>query len=624
MRHRLPSRPGPLATVLLLASLTSCGLTEEDTRVCAGVTCSAGYCIAEQGRPVCHCGAWEQALGETCDVVPPLPEDTDRTPEGATPLAPSAEPQTFRFDPSRPDAVDLDYFRFEASAGHIYRVACTSSLGCGLRLLDARHVSVVSQEGWEGATLHAELATAGLFYVQVQHRRSGAGDYSLRFEDLGTDDVGDSAQAALPRAPSPEPFSGRLELPGDRDVFSFSATAGRVYRLACTTSTSDPGAWSVEVRDATGQLRAEESGIRGQATTGLKASTTGTLFAEVRAEAEAGSGGNYMCRLEDLGPDDHGDTPATATHLTPRTEGPLLSGRLEVSSDEDVFTFTATPGHLYRFDYTRAGDALVCQLRLEGDASFSETSYIPAQVIDVPAGTRPFLRLRHWGETPYSYRLEDLGLDDHGSSAATATSLTPGLAVQAHVAGLGDMDVLTFSATARRLYRLTVSPPPVTWQEFNFRMEGQVVRAGAARTTEPASLQYTFQPMGDGPMLLEFQGKAMRYQVLLEDAVPQDDGDTRDTATPVGVGEARAGIIDVGKDVDVFTVTLEANRRYELLTASTSSLVFFSVSAPDGREVPLSAGEGGSFFTSAEAGTYAIQVAASLDGSGLAYQLTVR
>src|SRR5205823_5297331 len=79
-----------------------------------------------------------------------------------------------------------------------------------------------------------------------------------------------------------------------------------------------------------------------------KVATAGTVYAEVKA-GYANYAGPYTYTLEDLGPDDHGDTLATADAIT---FGTTSQGNLETTSDLDVFTFTATANHIYRFSVT--------------------------------------------------------------------------------------------------------------------------------------------------------------------------------------------------------------------------------------------------------------------------------
>lgn len=608
--------PPLLATVLLFALLAGCGLTEEDARVCEGVTCTAGYCIAVGGQPVCHCGAWEQAVGETCALVRDVPMDTDDSPEGATPLAPSGEPVSSTFAPTW-SSLDVDYFVFEASAGHIYRLSCTASAtGCYLSLVDAEGRDVAKGGGSPGFAFQVELAQAGRYHVRLVSLSGQAGDYSVRLEDLGLDDFGDHLGAASPRTPSPEWFGGRLETPGDRDFFSFAATAGHMYRLSCISSMQE--SWTVWLRDGSGQALSEASSYGGKAAVGRKAPGDGLLFAEVSAKDP--QGGDYACKLEDLGPDDHGDTLDTATVLTPVTDGSLTPGRIELFGDVDVFTFTPTPGHLYGFVYTYG---LSCSLLMQSATGSQHDSHMPFSVIDVPPGSTPFLLLgSRGGDAEYSYRLEDLGVDDHGGTAATATPLVAGTSAAVHVAGLGDVDALTFSATARRVYRLTVSPASII-ENVLVSMAGQTLRWGATTTSEPSSLQYTLQPLGDGPVLVQVRGWAAHYQVLLEDTLPPDDGDTLATATPLAVGEARAGRIDVPGDVDLFSLSLEAGRSYELLTSTSDSRVLFGVFDPDGQQ-ELFPESNPKVFTASVTGTYWVRASSNASLHGLDYQFTLQ
>ena len=226
--HLHPPRvhPGTLTAVFLLVSLAGCGLTEEDTRVCAGIVCSAGYCLAESGQPVCHCGPLEWSLGQTCalqrEETPT--EDTDNTPPSATPLEPSSVPRTFTFARLPRPKQDVDYFAFQAVAGHIYRVSCKAPGGCEVSVQDGILRTLAVSAHRQGAPLHIELTSPGQYFLHAVSFTSEGGEYSLLLEDLGLDDVGDDEASAAPRLPSPESFSGLLETPGDADVFALQTT----------------------------------------------------------------------------------------------------------------------------------------------------------------------------------------------------------------------------------------------------------------------------------------------------------------------------------------------------------------------------------------------------------------
>lgn len=185
MHRLLPrSRPALLATVFLLVALAGCGLTEEDERVCADVVCTVGYCLAQAGQPVCHCGALEWSLGEQCASQSPETLDDDGTPQSATPLEPSATARTFTFDASFDRSkTDVDYFSFQGLAGHIYRATCLGA-GCQVEIQN----EAKERLGFTsilGDPVHAKLSTSGRYYVRTSATSTFGGDYTLKLEDLG-------------------------------------------------------------------------------------------------------------------------------------------------------------------------------------------------------------------------------------------------------------------------------------------------------------------------------------------------------------------------------------------------------------------------------------------------------
>ncbi len=622
-RRSLRSGPAPWAAVLLLVSLAGCGLTEEDERVCAGVECSAGFCLAEQGQPVCHCGAWELALGELCVARGGVLEPDD-TSEGATPLEPTAAPRDFTFRARAEGERDADHFTFEALSAHTYRFTCTAhDIGCRLSVTLPGELSPLQASGRPGTTLVFEARRSGRHALQAQPDLLRGGAYSLRMEDLGEDDFADSPEQARPRTPSPEPFTVLRQGPLDRDVFAIDALAGHLYRLACTASA--PGGWEVLLTDARGQelRRALAFGnLQGQgaATMDLEAPADGRLFAELVVTSGTGPD-SYTCRLEDLGLDDHGDTFPTATVLTPG--GASARGALEVGGDSDVFTFSGVARHLYRFSLTgENGLSTSCRRFTEDATGLHEARSCGNLLFEVEADATVYVSVRAEGLGRYTYRLEDLGVDDHAGSAPTATPLAVGSPTSVRVVDFGDVDHLTFNASAWHLYRLTVSPPPPLQEYLLFPRTEAGPRVG--RPENPSTeARYILEATRDGPVLLQLGGGARQYQLVLEALGPEDHGETAATATPLALGQTGSGHIDVSGDTDAFAVPLEAGRSYSLNFTGATASWSVSVLAPHGARVNTFSSVGTHAFTPTVAGTHTFQVSASLTWD-LDYQLSVQ
>ncbi|MFY0577589.1 hypothetical protein ACN28S_27625 [Cystobacter fuscus] len=83
--------------------------------------------------------------------------------------------------------------------------------------------------------------------------------------------------------------------------------------------------------------------------------------------------GTYTYRLEDLGFDDHGDTPSEATPVTPSSTS--VGALLHATTDVDVFSFEAAAGHVYELACnTSAFDCDLVLLNALGTVVASDTT----------------------------------------------------------------------------------------------------------------------------------------------------------------------------------------------------------------------------------------------------------
>ncbi|MFP2933114.1 hypothetical protein ACLESO_49795 [Pyxidicoccus sp. 3LG] len=175
------------------------------------------------------------------------------------------------------------------------------------------------------------------------------------------------------------------------------------------------------------------------------------------------------CNREVREGDDHGDTLAAAT---PMTTAALVDGRLDVDTDEDLFSFRATADRIYRVSCGGApeGDSprfSVALLATSGAAlagaqwSALSSGGAHASVL-APQDGILFVRVKSQRVDPYvpfvpfDYRcsLSDLGADDHADTLAEATVVHPGPSISAHHELIGDVDVFAIDAVAGYSYRL--------------------------------------------------------------------------------------------------------------------------------------------------------------------------
>lgn len=506
MHRLLPrSRPALLATVLLLVSLAGCGLTEEDERVCADVVCTVGYCLAKAGQPVCHCGALEWSLGQTCASQSPETLDDDGSPQAATPLEPSATAHTFTFDSSSDRSkTDVDYFSFQGLAGHIYRATCLGA-GCQVEIQNEAKERLAFTYTL-GDPVLAELSASGRYYVRAHTSSTFGGDYTLKLEDLGLDDVGDDRASALPRTPSAQSFSGLLETPTDVDAFVVQATAGRVYRFTCTVpeGTRWELLWEESIYAAPPAYANPSTQPRAEVST--LATSTGPLLARIRVSIHTPVAPfmHYLCWLEES-LDDHAGTSAQAT---PLALGAPVSAQVQWWGDVDVLAFAGpTPAeHLYRLTVSPAANSSAIEFRDSASLPLSQS------VVKGPESTVHTVKTRAAGAllvriqgTPasYSLRLEDMGPEDHGDTQATATALEVGQTARGSVEVPADHDYFALSLAANQRYVLT-SPSPVGFtlhapdsMSLPFTRDGQTF-AFTTRAAGTYFLQVSYSSINSG------------------------------------------------------------------------------------------------------------------------------
>jgi hypothetical protein len=259
---------------------------------------------------------------------------------------------------------DRDVFVFQALAGHAYHVHCATlpnSFGSVIlsdaagQYLEGRTCQVSGV-----VTLSARRDVTEPLFVTVSG--DGGSDttgktFRLTLEDAGFDEHGDTVETATALGDFGE-ATGGLQLPSDRDVFTFTLPAGRLFGVKVTGSTADA---LVVVRDASGQQV-----YGGPGWPSAKGRATGERYSAEVYAYPGGRPGGYTLSVVELPPDDHGDTVAGAT---PLVRGVPMAGVMEIATDRDVFTLALS-----------AGEQVVVDLRgswwLSGQGSTPDGTYV--------------------------------------------------------------------------------------------------------------------------------------------------------------------------------------------------------------------------------------------------------
>ncbi|KFE69583.1 hypothetical protein [Hyalangium minutum] len=501
-------------------------------------------------------------MEKRCSPQPPVNEDDPGdTPTTATELVPGGGGAAVLHH-----AEDLDVFSFSVVAGRIYRFTCSAErIGyestCAVQFLTASGdllpaagmYWMLGYEAPANSTLYAQVRPS-VFATQFPV------PYSYGLEDVGPDDHGDTAETATLITASGLTHEARMELLNDSDFFAFEAEAGHVYQFPCEGTVL---VCRVRLRDASGTLLHEQL-----APFAYEVTQAGRYTLEVTSNRQPllTGIGTYRYSLQDLGPDDHGDTAASATEPS---LGTAASGRLETLQDVDVFRITVPAGQVVRFRCTLQEEPLGCTLLLKDSAG---TTLVDRQgVVAYEAGSTSvpvFVEVRNrvaLRTSTYTYQVENLGPDDHADSAEGASDLGGAtLELDGQLETNLDSDFFRIEATAGRFYRVICTSAEVDC----------VVRAHGSTGPIAESPRTSLEIKAPGPFFVEVSGRDSRdqgsYHLRLEDLGLDDHGDTSDTATRLTLDTPISGNLDATTDIDVFVVTLEAGRSYQLTAPSGS------------------------------------------------------
>jgi hypothetical protein len=553
---------------------------------------------------------WFTSTGYSYRVQDLGVDDHGNTLATATPIVPSTSYTGANFEVSG----DVDWFQFTAEAGHIYEFQCSSStINCNAYLTDAAGTIIVSDtSSSSSARVRWEFTTGGTYYL-----RAVAADwftstgYSYRLQDLGVDDHGDTLATATPIVPSTSYTGADFEVAGDVDWFQFTAEAGHIYEFQCSSSTINCNAY---LTDAAGTIIASDTSSSSSARLRWEFNTGGTFYLRVVA-VDWFTATGYSYRVQDLGVDDHGDTLATATPIVPSIN--YTAANFEVSGDVDWFQFTAEAGHIYEFQCSSS--TINCNVYMTdaaGTTIVSDTGSSSSARVrwEFTTGGTFYLRVvaADWfTATGYSYRLQDLGLDDHGDTLATATPIVPSVSFTgADFEVSGDVDWFQFTAEAGHIYEFNCSSSSINCNAYLTDAAGTTI---VSDTSNSSSARVRWELNTEGTYYLRvvavdwFTSTGYSYQLM--DLGVDDHSDTFTGATVLMLGTAAGGNIETGGDADFFAVSLTASTSYTVTTTGLSNTI--TVYAPDGTTVLSTGASPRSFTSTAAGGTHYVRVLSS-------------
>ena len=424
-------------------------------------------------------------------------------------------------------------------------------------------------------------------------------DYGDSIEWAAAASVGDTIPGALER--------------GDRDYFELSVPTD-VFRLRAFTEadTDTEGA----LYDASGTRIAHDHDTgEGSNFLIIRELAAGTYYVSVSRGA-----GSYSLILEEAEADDHGDSFATATSLS---SGDTVRAVL-TPGDHDYFEFVVPNGFTVRA--FAQGDTDTNGVLYDGNGTriASDTSSgedLNFHIVrDVGAGTH-YLSVSGWDTGNYSLILEEAGADDHGDVIPTATFVSIGDTVPG-VLTPGDLDYFAFSVPADG-FRLGVLTQGTT-DAVGTLYDGHGSRLADDDDSGERENFHIIRTLDAGRYYVRVLGGYRReagyYSLVLEEAEPDDHGNTIATATSVSIGDTVPGVL-VARDRDFFAFPVPTDDfRLGVFTqgaADTDGVLYDRNGSWIAHD--YSSGEGPNFhiIRVLDAGTYYLEVA----GGGGSYRL---
>jgi hypothetical protein len=248
-------------------------------------------------------------------------------------------------------AGDVDYFKFDTVANHIYTIQTSGQTGLSdtiLRLIEfadnQETILIEKDEVFDEEVIVWRAPQNGTYYLSVsQFFSDQLGEYDIMVEDNGeaADDFGDTPAGAHQISTDGSNTAGQIDFPGDLDVFAFDATAEHFYRIE--TLLLEEGVDTIlRLIGADTQTQLAEDDQSGRELNASRiivgVTLSGFYYPEVRLFFESDVGGYAISVTGEA-------IPANVT-----TEGTAEVGSLSTEDDIAIYQFDGLNGKRYVFD----------------------------------------------------------------------------------------------------------------------------------------------------------------------------------------------------------------------------------------------------------------------------------
>ncbi len=410
--------------------------------------------------------------------------------------------------------------------------------------------------------------------------------------------------------------TGDIEVGGDYDFFSFTATEGEAYSFAVTLNTLDDSELYLYDTDGTTLITGNDDYDENSAASKIvwRCPATGTYYLAISGDWAA-SAGTYSILATGLGVDDYANDSHSAT---PAVLDISLSGNIDYSEDVDLFAFTATAGEAYSFVVTPGtlydarlrlldtdgvtelatnSDVVVLDGPLPGDTTAGggqgggtgstgtvpgvdnpgpDTIYPPYEPTitwTCPVDGAYYIQISSWYSSgalgTYTLLATGLGADDHGSTYSTASPVTVDTPVTGNIDYGNDVDFFSIDAISGTLYSFEVM--------LGSLEDSVVIIYDSDGTTQVAYNDDTTSGFGstaiwtctaDGTYYIAVFSYWMdatgSYTLLASTITDDDHGNIPSTASPVAVETTTDGDIGYDGDVDYFSFQADQGTSYKI------------------------------------------------------------
>ena len=419
------------------------------------------------------------------------------------------------------------------------------------------------------------------------------------------DDHGDELSAASDIAVG-EAVEGTLDYMFDFDYFKFQAEEGQKYRIAVNHESLGASSITLYTTEELPYL-ISSYGLNYALWKSRTREASGPQMQWVAPSSDeyyfavqnfGGKTGDYTLTITPVASieDDHGDTLATATNISP---GETVHGASDYDFDLDYFRFQAVEGKSYRVEIEIGTLEFYHHHLYTADGVPNDLGiYVGYREESVRVDATTVYKWTPWSSGTFYLAIDGVSgsvgsyavtiiVDDHGDEPSTASEITLGEAVEGTIDYAHDYDYFKFQTEMDQKYRITVNghfgidihtPDQVYYAPVKSRTwDGSDIQI---QWVAPSSHEYYLAVHNHG-------GKtgAYTYTLTITPVAPIEDdhGDTIATATNISLGEVVQGTVDGDFDFDYFRFHAVEGRNYRILITGGALEYFrFHVYTADG------------------------------------------